>query len=91
MFNVLHQVPNEEKRRRSVIKCFHRDKLKKSGTSDRIERLHLEDTLRVAEVVPHLGLPVRSTIPTKTHASPGPGGPIPALIGPTLGGRPINR
>jgi hypothetical protein len=51
-------------------------------------RFHL-DTLRVAEVVPHLGMPVRGQIRQpvlrKSKPPPGPGGPIPAVLGPIFG------
>ncbi len=53
-----------------------------------IEPVHL-DTLRVAEVVPHLGPPVLGHIGgalrSKYKISPGPWGPIPALLGPVWG------
>jgi hypothetical protein len=54
-----------------------------SNLESRIQRLHL-DTLRLARVVPHLGLPVRGPMRRhalrKSKASPGPWGP--GLLGP---------
>ncbi len=61
-----------------------------ADTKQGLSRLEFDhfyiDTLRMAEVVPHFGLPVRviaksSTRPTKIRGPPGSGGPIPALLG----------
>ncbi len=59
-----------------------------SNLAYRVVHFHL-DMLMVAEVAPHLGLPVRG--PTrrdalqKSEICPGPGGPIPTVLGPVWG------
>ncbi len=62
--------------------------LDEPSVESEIGRFYL-DILRVAEVVPHLGLPVRGhshrhALPI-TKVSPGAMGLIPALMGPILG------
>ncbi len=59
-----------------------------------LDRFHL-DTLRVAEVVPHLGLPLqgppRRRALRKSKLSPDPEGPIPAPLGPDFWRGPAPR
>ncbi len=92
-------------RRQSLGKCFRKPygrtavrKLSCSldgvGVESGGERFHL-DTLRVAESVPHLGLPIRG--PSRRHAlrksklSPAPNGPIPALLESIMFNEPLSK